>query len=27
VAPGDVDALWAYVQWLRSPETKQELRR
>jgi len=27
VAPGDVDALWAYVQWLRSPETRQELRR
>jgi hypothetical protein len=27
LAPGDVDALWAYVQWLRSPETAQELRR
>ena len=27
LAPGDVDALWAYVQWLRSPETQQELRR
>jgi len=27
LAPGDVDALWGYVQWLRSPETRQELRR
>ncbi|HKA23883.1 MAG TPA: c-type cytochrome [Candidatus Eisenbacteria bacterium] len=25
--PGDVDALWAYVEWLRSPETQQELKR
>jgi mono/diheme cytochrome c family protein len=27
LAPGDVDALWAYVEWLRSPETQQEMRR
>lgn len=26
LATGDVDALWAYVQWLRSPETRREMK-
>jgi mono/diheme cytochrome c family protein len=27
LAPGDLDVLWAYVEWLRSPQTQKDLAR